>query len=53
MQGVEPLLERLGIATADELDADTLADRLEQDVLAADGIVIWPPMIGAWTRRPG
>lgn len=53
MRGVLPLLERLGIATAAELDADTLADRLEQDVRGADGIVIWPPMVGAWTRRPG
>src|SRR5205085_2563650 len=42
MRGVLPLLERLDIATADELDADTLADRLEHDVDAAGGIVIWP-----------
>jgi hypothetical protein len=51
MRGVLPLLEQLGIATADELDADTLADRLEHDVKVAGGIVIWPPMVGAWSRR--
>lgn len=50
MRGVVPLLEQLGIATADELDAETLADRLEHDVKVADGIVIWPPMVGAWSR---
>lgn len=48
--GVLPLLEKLGIATADEVGADTLADRLLHEVNAAGGIVIWPPMVGAWSR---
>jgi len=52
MRGVLPLLERLGIATAEELEPDTLVDRLEEDLRAADGIVIWPPMVGAWSRKP-
>lgn len=53
MRGVLPLLERLGIATAAELDADTLADRLRDEITAAGGIVIWPPMVGAWSRTAG
>jgi len=53
MRGVLPLLERLEIATAEDLDPDTLADRLNRDLQDADGIVIWPPMTGAWARTTG
>jgi hypothetical protein len=48
MRGVLPLMERFGITTA----AYTLADRLWDDLRAADGIVISPPMVGAWARLP-
>ena len=50
MRGVLPLMERFGIATAAELAPDTLADRLQDELRAANGIVISPPMIGAWAR---
>lgn len=53
MGGVLPLLERLGITTRAELDPDTLVDRLVQDVRDANGVVIVPPMVGAWARTPG
>jgi SAM-dependent methyltransferase len=53
LRGVLPLMERLGIATADKMAPDTLADRLQDDLRAANGIVISPPMIGAWARLPG
>jgi hypothetical protein len=46
-------MERLGIATADEVDADTLGDRLGSDVRADDGVVIGPPLVGAWCVRAG
>ena len=50
--GALPLMERLGVTTAAELQPDTLAERLLCDILAADGIVIGPPLIGAWARTP-
>jgi predicted O-methyltransferase YrrM len=50
--GVLPLMERLGVATAADLQADTLAERLLRDVVAADGIVIGPPLVGAWAHTP-
>ncbi|HEY2526671.1 MAG TPA: class I SAM-dependent methyltransferase [Xanthobacteraceae bacterium] len=50
--GVLPLIERLGVATAADLQPDTLAERLLRDVLAADGIVIGPPLVGAWAHTP-
>jgi hypothetical protein len=52
MRGVLPLMERFGITTAAELELDTLAERLQNELRAANGIVISPPMIGAWTRVP-
>jgi hypothetical protein len=50
MRGVLPLMERFDIATAAELHADTLAERLLAEVNAAQGIVVSPPMIGAWAH---
>ena len=52
MRGVLPLMERFGIATAADLAPETLADRLQAELRAANGIVISPPMIGAWARVP-
>jgi SAM-dependent methyltransferase len=52
MRGVLPLLERFGITTTAELQPDTLAERLQNELRAANGIVISPPMIGAWARLP-
>ena len=52
VRGVLPMMERLGVATAADLKPDTLAERLLGDILAVDGIVIWPPLVGAWARTP-
>jgi ubiquinone/menaquinone biosynthesis C-methylase UbiE len=45
VRGVLPLMERLGVATAGDIQPDTLARRLLDDVLACDGIVIGPPLV--------
>jgi SAM-dependent methyltransferase len=45
-----PLMERFGVATAQEVDAGTLAERLLADVNARGGIVIAPLLISAWSR---
>jgi SAM-dependent methyltransferase len=47
-----PLMERLGVATRDEVDPPTLAARLLAETLASDGCVIGPPMTGAWVNVP-
>jgi SAM-dependent methyltransferase len=52
IRGVLPLMERFGITTAAELQPDTLTERLQDELRAANGIVISPPMIGAWARLP-
>ena len=50
IRGVIPLMERLGVVTSADVQPDTLADRLLAELTAANGIVIGPPMIGAWSR---
>jgi hypothetical protein len=47
-----PLMERTGVATAAEVGVDTLAARLREEVVAADAVVVPPPLIGAWARKP-
>lgn len=42
VRGAVPLMERLGVASAGEVDADTLADRILSDVRREKGIVIGP-----------
>lgn len=52
VRGVVPVIERLGIATAAEVDPSTLAERLMAETIAHDGVVVGIPLIGAWSRIP-
>lgn len=49
-----PVMERFGIATAAEveIEIDSLAQRIRNEVLPKDGVVITPLLIGAWARHP-
>ena len=51
-QSLLPLLERFGIVTAEEVDLDTLAQRLRAEVVASKRPLILPPHITAWTQLP-
>ena len=42
--------ERLGVARAEEVQIETLVERLEAEAVALNATVIAPPLIGAWTR---
>jgi hypothetical protein len=46
-----PLMERTGVATAADVDADTLAERLRAEAVAHGAVVVFPPLIGAWVRK--
>ncbi len=50
VRGVLPLMEQVGVATAADVQPDTLAQRLQEEVAASNGIVIGPPLVGAWAR---
>lgn len=45
-------MERTGVATAAEVDIETLADRVREETVARDAVLVPPPMIGAWTWIP-
>lgn len=47
-----PTTVKLGVATAEEVDIETLADRLRAEVLAADAVVRFTDLVGGWARKP-
>ena len=47
-----PIIEQLGVATADEIDIETLAERLRDEVAGLGGVAAWPSLMGAWTQKP-
>jgi hypothetical protein len=46
-----PVIEATGLATAADVDPDTLADRLRADVVATGGVAVSPALVGAWATR--
>ena len=51
-RSILPLLEAFGLATAEEVDLDTLAQRLRAEVVASKRPLILPPHITAWAQLP-
>jgi SAM-dependent methyltransferase len=46
-----PVMEKLKIATATEVDVSSLAQRLRDEVVGAKGVVLSPGLIGSWSRK--
>jgi SAM-dependent methyltransferase len=46
-----PRMEQFGIATAESVQVDTLAERLERETNAAESQIAYLPVIGAWTTK--
>jgi ubiquinone/menaquinone biosynthesis C-methylase UbiE len=47
-----PLMQRTGVATAEEVGIETLASRMRAEAVALDATLIFPALIGAWTHKP-
>lgn len=47
-----PLVERFGIATAEEVDIGTLAERLREEMVGSGGVGKPPEMVSAWAPKP-
>lgn len=47
-----PHMERLGLATAAELDVDTFADRVRDELIATGGVIVGRSEVAAWSRAP-
>ena len=45
-----PFLERFGGVRPEEVDVDTLEQRLRAEVVGQDGIQLLPAIVGAWAR---
>ncbi len=52
MRTLLPSIVALGVATADEVDVDTLASRISDEAVATGATVIWTTVIGAASRKP-
>ncbi len=48
-----PLMERTGVATADEIDLATLQERLSDEMTSARAIFAHPMLFSAWARVDG
>lgn len=45
-----PLMEEFGIATAEEVDVDTLSDRIREEIRVSKRPLLLPPHVTAWAR---
>jgi SAM-dependent methyltransferase len=45
-----PVIERFGLGSAGEIGLDTLAARIEAEIVAQNGVLVSPALVGAWTR---
>ena len=45
-----PLLEEFGIATAEEVDVNTLAERVRKEIVASKYPVVLAPHVTAWAK---
>lgn len=51
LRSMLPLIVKLGIATEEEVEIDTLAEGLRAETVAADGVVKAPDLVGACARK--
>lgn len=52
VRSLEPTLEKLSIASADDINIDGLAERMRKEVVAKRGVAMSYGLIGAWARKP-
>ncbi len=52
-RSILPGLAAFGVASPETVGIETLEDRLRAEVVTGGGVLLSPPLIGAWTRLPG
>ncbi len=50
-RSVLPLMQQVGVATAEEVQVDTLAERIRREAVEKDCTLVTPPLVGAWARK--
>lgn len=51
MRSILPVIESFGIASAQDVGVDTLAQRLRDAAVKANATVVWSPIISAWSAK--
>lgn len=51
LRSMLPIGERLGVLTAQEVDIDTLTERLAAEAEELGSCITAPPLVGAWARK--
>jgi SAM-dependent methyltransferase len=46
-----PLMQRTGVASADEVEIETLAARLREEAVALEATLVSPAFVGAWAQK--
>jgi len=52
VRSVLPFLEASRIATAEQIGIDSLCDRLRQEIVRQNGVVIYHTLVRAWAHKP-
>jgi hypothetical protein len=52
VRSLVPTLEKLNIASPAQVEVDSLADRMREEVVAKRGIAMSYGLVGAWARKP-
>jgi 2-polyprenyl-3-methyl-5-hydroxy-6-metoxy-1,4-benzoquinol methylase len=50
VKSLMPVMKKLGIANEKEVQIETLAQRLRDEVISRGAVIVLPPLVGAWTR---
>ena len=45
-----PVMEKLGVANEKEVQIETLAERLRDEVISRGAVIVLPHLVGAWAR---
>ena len=51
LRSVLPLIIKFGIATAEEVEIETLEERLREELVNQGGVARLPALVSAWTRK--
>ena len=52
LRSLAPTLEKLKIASAAQVQIDSLADRMRKEVVSKRGVAMSYGLVGAWARKP-
>jgi 2-polyprenyl-3-methyl-5-hydroxy-6-metoxy-1,4-benzoquinol methylase len=52
LRALLPAAERFGVVDAKEVQIDTLAARLRDEIVAANATILLPLLVGAWASKP-